>query len=102
MKNSSEFTPRWLKREQKKKVPCIVPGCSAQSERSCGFTTYENICIACSVDSDEDEDQEVSCGPSSNLLLCGQHYRVVHHYCNPEEDVQRYLCGTRSKHRACS
>ena len=98
VRGSSEFTPRWLKHEQKKKqLLCIVPGCGSHSERSCGFTTYENICIACGVC---DENQEVSCDQRSSFLLCGQHYRAVHRYCNPEEDVQCDLCGTKRRHRA--
>ena len=98
VRSRSEFIPRQLKCEQKRKVPCIIPGCSSVSERNCGFMTYETICIACDVDCDEHKD--VSADPNGSFLLCGQHYRVVHRYSQPQENIQCDLCGSRKKHRA--
>ena len=70
VRNRSEFTPRWLKHKQKKrKVLCIIPGCSSVSERTCGFTTYETICIVCDVYCDEDKG--VSSDPNGSFLSVG-------------------------------
>ena len=35
-----------------------------------------------------------------SVLLCGQHYRVVHCHYHPDDDVVCALCGTIRKNRA--
>jgi hypothetical protein len=62
---STQFIPRWLKREQRKKL-CIVPGCSLASERCCHFASYEDICIACGVSGHLNAD-------SDSANMCGEH-----------------------------
>ena len=95
VKNKREgncVVPRWIKREQKKKSVCVVPGCSSASERSCGFASFAEICSVCNCEASEDV--------SSDVLLRGQHYRVVHRHYHPDDDVVCALCGARRKHRA--
>ena len=97
-KYRGDFTPRWVKREQrKKKKPCCVPGCLFDSERTYGFTSFETVCIACDVSV-----PTVVPGSSTTIpvLLCGQHHRTVHRYCFPIKDVECAICGVKRKHRA--
>ena len=88
-KCKGEFTPRWLKREQNKKKPCCVPGCSVGYERTCSFTSFETVCIACDV--------SVPTVVPAGILLCGQHHRAVHRYCFPEKEIECAMCGVRRK-----
>ena len=86
LKNKREgecSVPRWIKREQKKSL-CVVPGCSSASERSCGLASFESICSICECEVSDVVHNEES------LLLCGQHYRVVHQHYHPDDDV---VCG---------
>ena len=66
--------------------------CARASERSCGFASFAEICSVCNCEASEDV--------SSDVLLCGQHYRVVHRHYHPDDDVVCALCGARRKHRA--
>ncbi len=95
-KYKGEFTPRWIKREQKKKKACCVPGCVVQYERTCGFASFETVCVACGVTVPTTSGS----GEVTPVLLCGQHHRAVHRYCNPSKDVECAICGIKRKHRA--
>ncbi len=86
------MTPRFGKREQKKKKPCCVPGCVVQYDQTCGFASFETVYVACGVISGS--------GDASPVLLCAQHHRAVHRYCNPSKDVECAICGIKRKHRA--
>ena len=53
-KHKDEFIPRWIKRElQKQKSSCCVPGCGMVAECTCVFASFDTICAATSVNTDE-------------------------------------------------
>ena len=98
-KHKDEFIPRWIKRElQQQKSSCCVPGCGMVAECTCVFASFDTICAAISVNTDE----SATVADTNSFPLCVQHYHIVYKHCNRESVVECALCGSKRKHRASS
>ena len=83
-KHKDEFIPRWIKWElQKQKSCCCVPGCGMVAERTCVFASFDTICAATSVNTDE----SATVADTNSFPLCVQHYHIVYKHCNRESVV---------------
>ena len=63
--------PRWIKREQKKKSLCVVPGCSSASESVCGLPHSRESVVFVSVKFQKMSTmREVYCFVDSTIVWC--------------------------------